>query len=143
MTVSTNFDKLCERLARAEIDFSSGSFKFLLVSAAPTAANLAAWTVRSDVVSECPSSGTYTNGVGGSVTAAVALDTANHWATVTFGSPTAFTSATLSAVGAIIYQVIGSAATDKLITYVDFGGTVSSTSGTFATTFNTPLKITR
>ena len=143
MTSSTNFDKLCERIARAEINFGSDTFKFILVGVAPTAANLAAWVTRSDVTNEVSTSGSYINGTGGAVTPSVALDTANHWAAVTFGSPSAFTGATISAVGAIIYKVTGSSATDPLVSYVDFGGTISSTAGTFSTTFTTPLKIAR
>ena len=143
MTVSTNFDKLCERLLLGQINFSSDTFKFLLVSAAPSAANLAAWAVRADVANECATSGSYTSGSGGSVAATVALDTVNHWATASFGSAESFTGATLSAVGAIIYQVTGSAATDRLVSYVDFSGTVSALNGSFTTTFSAPLKITR
>jgi len=150
MTVSTNFDKLYEHLATGAINFSTGTFKFLLVTAPPTDALLAsaALAVRSNVVSECPTSGTYTLGTGGTLTCTVALDTVAHMATVTFGSPQAFTTASLSAVGAIIYQVVGTAATDKLISYVNFGAAgattaVTSTNGTFTTSFTSALQIKR
>lgn len=143
MTASTNFDKLCLYLAKGEVSFSANPFNFILVTVAPDAYNLVMWGVRANVSNECPSSGSYISGVGGSTTPVVALDTANHWATVTFTNPEAFTGATLSAVGAIIFMNTGDAETDKLISYVDFNGTVASTLGTFTTTFGTPLKIVR
>lgn len=67
---------------------------------------------------------------------------ANDSITVTPGnlSP-GWTSATISAVGAIIYQDTGTASTSKLIQFVDFLGTVSSTNGNYSVTFNTPIYI--
>jgi hypothetical protein len=143
MTASTNFDKFTEYLAKGQVAFGTDTIKFLLVATAPTTSEITTWANRSDVTNECATSGTYSNGVGGSVTPVVALDNVLHRTTVTMSSPQAFTGATLSAVGAIIYKVSGVAATDKLIAYVDFGGTVVSTAGTFSTVFTTPLNITR
>lgn len=38
---------------------------------------------------------------------------------------------TITATGAVIYKVVGSAATDLLICFLDFGGSVSTTSSVF------------
>ena len=54
-----------------------------------------------------------------------------------------WTSATITAVGAIIFKSTGNAATDKLVTFVGFGSAVSSTNGNYAITFSAPLYINR
>lgn len=140
---SANFTNLPLKIANGSINFGSDTFKALLVSAVPSESNLDSWIFRSDVTSEVGASGSYATG-GASVTCTVgATDTTNNRVPITFGNPANFTSATISAVGAIIYDVKGSAATDILVTFVDFGGTVTSTNGTFSTSFNTPLYINR
>ena len=138
---SANFTNLADALARAQINFASDSFKVLLVSSAPSATNLDTWVNRSDVTNEATGSG-YTAG-GVAVTATVgAVDTTNNRVPVTFAdlSPMLAT-ATVSAVGGYIYKNTGNAATDRLVQWVDFGGTVSSTSGAFNVDFTTPLYI--
>ena len=138
---SENAGILTKRLADAY--FGSGTFNFLLVSSAPTEGNLDAYDFRDDIVNEVANSGTYSSG-GGAVTCTVGTyDSSNNRVAVTFGNPTAWTSATISAVGGWIYKVIGSAATDQLIAFVDFGGTETSTAGTFTVTFLTPLYVNR
>ena len=47
-----------------------------------------------------------------------------------------FTSATITASGAIVYKSTGVDTTSPLIAYLDFGGSVVSTAGTFTVTFN-------
>lgn len=138
---SANFRNLADHLAKAAINFSTGSFKCLLVSAVPSETNLDSWVNRSDVTTEVTGTG-YTAG-GVAVTATVGtLDTTNNRQSVTFGnlSP-GWTSATISAVGAIIYLSTGTSTTDKLVQFVDFGGTVASTNGNYSVTFSTPLYI--
>jgi hypothetical protein len=49
------------------------------------------------------------------------------------GNPT-WTSATITATGAIVYYSSGTGSTSTLIAYLDFGGSVSSTAGTFTVT---------
>lgn len=48
----------------------------------------------------------------------------------------AFTSATITASGCIIYKDTGTPATSPLIAYLDFGGSIVSTAGTFTVSFN-------
>ena len=137
---SANSLFLPKRLADA---YFTGTYKALLVSSAPSESDLDTFDFRSDIANEVAASGTYATG-GAAVTCTVsAVDTANNRVSVTFGNPAPFTSATISAVGAWIYKVIGSAATDELVTYVDFGGTITSTAGTFTTTLSTPLYVNR
>jgi hypothetical protein len=131
---------LTKRLADA---YFTGSYKMLLVSSAPSESDLDTFAVRSSVANEVANSGTYASG-GSSVTCTVgAVDTANNRVPVTFGAPAAWTSATISAVGGWIYKVIGSAATDELVSYVDFGGTITSTVNSFTVSMATPLYINR
>lgn len=138
---SQNFSKLTERLASY---FGTGTFKAMLVTAVPSETELDTWAVRSDVTSEHAANGTYVTG-GFPVTAAVgALDSANNRIPVTFSAanPT-YSNGTISAVGVVIYKVVGSAATDEVVTFVDFGAAKSVTGGDFTVTFSTPLYINR
>ena len=140
---SANFTNLTLKVANGNVNFGSHSFKALLVNAVPSESNLDTWVNRSDVTSEVGASGSYAAG-GASVSCTVgSVDTTNNRTGITFGNPANFTSATISAVGAIIYKDSGAAGTDTLITFVDFGGTITSTNGTFSTTFSTPLYINR
>lgn len=137
---SANSLFLPKRLADA---YFTGSYKMLLVSVVPSEAELDTFDFRNDIVTEVAASGTYATG-GAAVTCTVsAVDTVNNRVSVTFGNPAAFTSATISAVGGWIYKVIGTAATDELVTYVDFGGTINSTTGTFTVTLSAPLYVNR
>jgi hypothetical protein len=70
------------------------------------------------------------------------VDTTNDRTPVTITDLTnAWTSSTISAVGGWLYKVVGSAATDQLVGFVDFGGTVTSTAGNFSVAFTTPLYV--
>ena len=138
---SANFRNLADHLAKAAINFGSDSFKVLLVSSVPSETNLDGWINRSDVTNEVTGTGYSAGGVA--VTATVgSVDTTNNRVAITFGnlSP-GWTSATISAVGAIIYKSTGTASTDKLVQFVDFSGTVASTNGNYSVTFSTPLYI--
>ncbi|MBX9899388.1 MAG: hypothetical protein K2Y28_01275, partial [Burkholderiaceae bacterium] len=59
---SQNFSKLSEHLARGAIDFSSASFKILLVTSALTEANLDSWVFRSAVTNEVANGNGYATG---------------------------------------------------------------------------------
>lgn len=123
--------------------YFSGTFKMLLVSAVPSETELDTFDFRNDVVTEVAASGTYATG-GATVTCSVgAVDTVNNRVAVTFGNPAAWTGATISAVGGWIYKSVGTAATDELVTFVDFGGTVTSTAGSFTVTLSSPLYVNR
>ena len=138
---SANFTNLADHLAKAAINFSTDSFKCLLVSSVPSSANLDAWVNRSDVTNEVTGTGYTAGGVAVTLTVG-SVDTTNNRVPVTPSnlSP-GWTSSTISAVGAIIYKSTGTSSTDKLVSFVDFSGTVSSSSGNYSVTFSTPLYI--
>jgi hypothetical protein len=63
-------------------------------------------------------------------------DTANDRIDVSLGGFSQG-SATITARKAVYYQVVGSAATDRLVAVIDFGSDVISTGGTWALTAST------
>lgn len=103
-------------LGKKEVDYANDSYKIMLVTGYTF---VATHDFRDDVVGTEISGTGYTAGgealgslTWGSVGVAV-------W---DFADPT-WSTATFSAQGAIIYEVVGSAATDRLICYIDFEGT--------------------
>lgn len=140
---SANFTNLTRALAKADIDFDVNTFKVLLVSSIPSETNLDAWANRSDVTNEITGTGYATGGIAQAFTLD-AIDTTNNRQSVTWTNITnGWTSATFSAVGAIIYKNSGAAATDVLLHFVDFGGTVSCSNGSYSITYSTPFYINR
>lgn len=138
---SANFRNLPDHLARAAINFATDSFKVLLVSSIPSEANLDAWVNRSDVTSEVTGTGYTAGGVAVTVTVG-AVDTTNNRIPLTLTDLTpGWPTATVTAVGAIIYKDTGTAATSKLVQFVDFGATVSSTAAAFNIDFTSPIYI--
>lgn len=135
---SANSRFLPKRLADA---YFTGTFKFLLVSSVPSETDLDTFDFRSDIANEVTGSGYTSGGVNLSVSVG-SVDTANNRVAVTVAdlSPMLAT-ATVSAVGGWIYKSTGNAATDELVQFVDFGGTVSSTAGAFNVDFTSPLYI--
>lgn len=139
---SQNFTYLPRALAKADLDFDTLTAKVLLVTSIPTEGNFDAWVYRSDVGNEHAATGNYTTGGIAQAYTLGALDTTNNrqpitWTNITNG----WTSATISAVGAIIYKDTGLNTTDILLHFVDFGGTISSTNGNFSITYSTPFYI--
>ena len=74
-----------------------------------------------------PTSGTYSS-VDGVTLAGFAVSLDGTTAILTFTDPAAFTSATISADGAILYN---SSRSNRAVAVFSFGSTVSSTSGSF------------
>lgn len=129
---------LTKRMADA---YFTGSFKFLLVSSVPSEANLDAYDFRDDVADEVTGTGYTAGGVAATVTVG-SVDTANDRTPVTITDLTnAWTGSTITAVGGWLYKVVGSAATDQLVAFVDFGGTVTSTAGNYSVAFTTPIYV--
>ena len=102
------------------------TFKIALYSSSAT---LSASTTAYSATNEVSNSGTYTAG-GGSLTA-VTPTTSGTTALCDF-SDISFTSATITARGALIYN---SSASNKAVVVLDFGGDKTSTSGTFTIAF--------
>jgi hypothetical protein len=133
---SRNATILPKRLADA---YFTGTFRLMLVSALPDEAAMDATEFRSSVANEVTGAG-YT-AAGEVITVSVgAKDTANNRVAVTLGSVT-WPAATISARGGWLYKVVGSAATDEVISYVDFGGVITSTGGPWVFTPAEPLYI--
>ena len=123
----------------AVTDLDADTIKVALVNA--TYAALSDATKRthefwSDVSgNEVGASGTYSAG-GSTLASKTSAQSAGIY-TFDAADPTAWTGATIAAAGCVIYQDTGGAATtDPLIAYLDFGGTITSTAGTFTLTFN-------
>lgn len=127
----------------AEAYFGSGTFKMLLVSSQPSETQLDTWSFRADVSGEVTGDG-YTAGGFVVVPTVGEVDAANNRAPVVFADLNpALPAATVSAVGGWIYKVGGSAETDELVQFVDFGGEFTSTNGPFSIVFNSPLYVYR
>ena len=129
---------LTKRMADA---YFTGTFKFLLVSSDPSEGNLDAYDFRDDIANEVTGTGYTAGGVTATVTVG-SVDTTNDRTPVTITDLTnAWTGSTITAVGGWLYKVVGSAATDQLVAFVDFGGTVTSTAGNYSVTFTAPLYV--
>lgn len=140
---SANFSNLPRHLAKGDLDYDTATFKVLLVSSVPSEANLDAWVYRSDVTNEITGTGYTAGGIAQAFTLS-ALDTTNNRQGVVYTDITnGWTTATFSAVGAIIYKDTGNSATDILLHMIDFGGTVSCTAGNYSITYSAPFYINR
>jgi hypothetical protein len=119
---------------RANIDFDTDTFKCLLVTAAYTP-DKDAHTKRSDVTNEVVGAGYTAGGTAAAVT--VTKDTANDRIDVSLGA-VSWPASTITARGAVYYKSRGGAASaDELVAYIDFGGNIVSTAGTFSLTAST------
>jgi hypothetical protein len=109
-------------------DISDDTFKVALVTSSYSP-DKDAHEFFDDVTNEVSGTG-YTAG-GETVTGTLTLDTANDKLTLQFAS-TNWTSATITARGAVYYSSTGTASTSTLIAYNDFGSDVAVTAGTLA-----------
>jgi hypothetical protein len=129
--------------AKGAIDFDTDTFKVMLVNT--TYAAIAdetkkdSHTKRSDVTANEITGTGYTAG-GTAATVTVTKDTANDRIDVSLGA-VSFTGATIAARGAVYYKSRGGASSaDELVAYIDFGGAITSTAGTFSLTASTYRK---
>lgn len=123
--------------------YFTGVFKFLLVSSVPSESDLDTFDFRNDITNEVTGTGYTAGGVAVTVTVG-AVDATNNRTPVTIADlPNAWTGATISAVGGWLYKAVGSAATDELVGFVDFGATITSTAGNYSVDFTSPLYINR
>jgi hypothetical protein len=123
-----------DRLAQKGIDLDSDSIKVALATNAYTP-NQDTHDFFNDITNEVTGTG-YT--AGGQALASVTWAYTAGTNTWTFdAADTVWTSSTLTARYAIIYDSTpGTAATNPLIGYVDFGADVSSTAASFTITWN-------
>jgi hypothetical protein len=105
------------------------TFKVMLVTSSYTP-NQETHLSRADVTNEVTGTG-YTAGGQSLAGNSVTQDTTNHRAVLSCTNPS-WSSSTITAAGAVIYQSNGGASSgDPILCYLDFGGNVSSTNNTF------------
>jgi hypothetical protein len=119
-------------LMKKSIDLVNDTIKIALVTSAYTP-NQDTHDFFDDVTNEVGASGTYSAG-GGTLTTTVSQDDTDNEG-VFDATDISFTTATITARGAVIYKSTGTASTSPLICYIDFGADKSSTAGTFAIVF--------
>ena len=111
------------------IDFDTDTFKLLLVTSSYTP-DKDTHTKRDDVTNEVTGTG-YTGG-GATTVCTVTKDTTNDKIVISFEAVSWVTS-TITAAGGVIYKSRGGASSaDELVGYIDFNGSISSSSSTFS-----------
>jgi hypothetical protein len=119
-------------LMRAVHNFTTGTGNTFKLALYNNSASFTAATTAYTVTNEVANSGTYTAG-GGTLTNVT--PTSSGTTAFTDFADLSFTSATITAFGALIYN--DSAAGDPTVCVLDFGGAKTSTTGTFTIVFPT------
>jgi hypothetical protein len=117
-------------LMRAVHNFTTGTGNTFKLALYNNSASFTAATTAYTVTNEVANSGTYTAG-GGTLTNVTPTSTGTT--AFTDFADLSFTSATITAFGALIYN--DTAAGDPTVCVLDFGGAKTSTSGTFTIIF--------
>ncbi len=131
---SVVYNSAVDDMAHGFLKFSSDAFKVMLVTSGYTP-DKDLDTKRSDVTDEVIGYN-YVDG-GRNVSVSVLKNTANDRVDITLGG-TDWGFSTITAAGAVYYKAHGGAASaDELVAFVDFGGDVASTNGTFTLTSST------
>lgn len=131
---SFNYNSAIDDDANGNINFGSDTFNVMLVTASYVP-NKRIHTKRSDVTNEVSGDG-YSSG-GSPVTVIVTKDTANDRVDVSLGAMS-WLNSTITAAGAVYYKSRGGASSgDELVSYIDFGGSISSINGTFSLSAST------
>ena len=119
-------------LMRAVHNFTTGTGNTFKLALYDNSASFTAATTAYTVTNEVANSGTYAAG-GGTLTNVTPTSTSTT--AFTDFADLSFTSATITAYGALIYN--DTAAGDPTVCVLDFGGAKTSTSGTFTIIFPT------
>ena len=129
---SATYDSLTSDFAAGNVVPATDTLYVMLVSGYTP--NSRTHARRSDVTGEVTGTG-YTAGGQALAGVTATLDnTTNDRTTLTATNPT-WATATISATGAVVYKRRGGAASaDNLVSYIDFGGTVSATAAAFTIT---------
>ena len=129
------YNSALDDMAKGAIDFDTDTFKVLLVTGSYTP-NKDTHDKRDDVTNELSTGSGYTAG-GETSACTVTKDTANDKVTLSFAA-VSWSTATITAAAAVIYKSRGGASSaDELVAYIDFGGNVSSSGGTFSISAST------
>jgi hypothetical protein len=128
------FNSALDDALRALIDFDTDTFKCMLVTSSYVP-NKDTDTKRSDVTDEVVGAGYIADGAAANIT--VTKDTVNDRIDIGLGA-VSWGGATITARGAVYYKSRGGAASaDELVSYIDFGGDIISTAGTFSLSAST------
>lgn len=128
------YNSCLDDLAKGNIDFDTDTFYAMLVTSSYTP-DKDTHLKRSSVTNEVTGTGYTAKGTAATVT--VTKDTANDRIDISLGA-VSWPTSTITARGAVYYKYRGGADTaDELVAYIDFGGDVSSTAGTFALSAST------
>lgn len=137
---SFNFNAGIRNVVTGAIDLDTDSFKMLLVTSELVEADKDAFDFRDDITNEVANGNGYTTGGNACTLTVAAADGTNNDIEVTCAA-VSWSSATITARGAVIYKSRGGASSaDEVLCYIDFGGNVSSTNGTFTVTPTGSLK---
>lgn len=131
---STIYNAFKSELMKGSFNLTSDTIKIALVSSSYSP-NIDSHVFFSDVTNEVSASGSYSAGGGTLANKTVTQDNTDDEG-VFDADDISFTSATITARGAVVYKSTGTASTSRLICYIDFGTDVVSTAGTFAIVFN-------
>lgn len=139
MSTLNIYDSYFDDSAKGNLIYSSITVKCMLVTSSYTFAKTHA--KRSDITNEIAASGGYSAG-GFTATCSQTSDTTNHRLDVSLGgSGATYSTATITARGAVYYRSRGGASSaDELIAFVDFGSDVTSTGAAWTLT-STTLRI--
>jgi len=127
------YNSFKKKIMDGSIDLDTDTIKVALVTSSYTP-DQDAHDFFDDVTNEVSASGTYAAGGGTLANKTVTADNTDNEG-VFDADDIAFTGATITARGAIVYKSTGTASTSPLICYIDFGADKSSTIGTFTITF--------
>ena len=120
-----------QQLLEGDANFKSSGGDVFKLALYTSSATLNSATTAYAATNEVPNSGSYSAGGGALVNNGTSI--ASGVAIVDFAD-LSFTSATITARGALIYNT-SSATTNAAVAVLDFGGDKSSTSGTFTVQF--------
>lgn len=139
--MSIVYNSMMRDVVTGAIDFDTDTnFYMMLVTSSYTPSK--SHDRKNDITNEVSGTG-YTAGGNACSVSVAATDNTNNDVEISF-TVTSWTSATITARGGVIYKRAGTLGVDDasmpLVGYVDFGGNVTSTNGTFAVTISTPLK---
>lgn len=121
-------------IMNGSIDLDTDTLKIMLVTSTYSP-NIDTHTKRSDITNEVSGTG-YTAGGATLANKTVTADNTDDEG-VFDADDVVWTTATITARGAVIYKSRGGASSaDELICYIDFGSDVTSTAGDFTISFN-------
>ncbi|UTC28406.1 hypothetical protein GURKE_04040 [Brevundimonas phage vB_BpoS-Gurke] len=129
------YNSMIEDLCNGDLQFDVTGFRVALVGSGYTAQK--SHTRFSDVTNEVTGTGYTAGGQGTTVT--ISKDNVANRVDLSF-SNVAWSNATVTARGAVIFFAAGQPNANPLVAYVDFNQEISSTNASFAVTFSAPLR---